>query len=275
MSHEQVKARHRLAWGLDVESYVRLTASELGPVAERVVEIADPAWGSSVIDIGCGPGTASFPAAKRVGPGGRVLGVDLAAPMVAWAERKAESQGITQARFAVGDAEDLAEVPDAAFDAAVSNFAVIFAPDAARAIAEVARVLKPGSVFVMSVWLPVGIVAETTALLDSVTPPPPEGASTPGSWGAPGAAEERLSAHFDAIERTAVQVPSDYPSVDAAWQRMREGRPPFALAYGRMSTDQKTEIEGRVREMFRKYAGDDGHVRTVREAAVLRGIRRG
>ena len=71
MSFEQVKARHRLAWGLDVASYQKHTTIELVPVAEKLVEIADPAWDSSLIDIGCGPGTATFPAAKRVGPGGR------------------------------------------------------------------------------------------------------------------------------------------------------------------------------------------------------------
>jgi SAM-dependent methyltransferase len=273
MSNEQVKARHRLAWGLDVEAYVKHTASEIGPVGERLVEIADPAWNAAVIDLGCGPGTASFPAAKRVGPGGRVVGVDLAPAMVAWAERSATAQGVTQAMFAVGDAEDLAEVPDAEFDVAISNFGVIFAPDPARMLGEVARVLKPGGVFAMSVWIPTGIVAQTFAIMASVNPAPPEGASVPETWGEPGVAEERLSARFEGLVRTPVEVPCDYPSVDFAWQRMRDGRPPFKLAYGRMSADQKLEIEGRVRELFRGYADDAGRVRYKREAAILRSVK--
>jgi SAM-dependent methyltransferase len=274
MSLEQVKARHRLAWGLDVESYVRHTASEIGPVAERLIEVADPAWNAAVIDLGCGPGTASFPAARRVGPGGRVVGIDLAPAMVAWAERSATAQGLTQALFAVGDAEDLSEVPDGEFDVAISNFGVIFAPDATRMVGEAARVLKPGGAFAMSVWVPVGIVAQTFAVLSSVTPPPPEGASTPESWGEPGMAEARLSQHFDGITRVEVPVPCEYPSVDIAWQRMRDGRPPFALAYGRMPADQKLEVEARVRELFRGYAGEDGRVKYVREAAITRGVKR-
>jgi SAM-dependent methyltransferase len=274
MSNEQVKARHRLAWGLDVEAYVKHTASEIGPVGERLVEVADPAWNAAVIDLGCGPGTASFPAAKRVGPGGRVVGIDLAPAMVAWAERSAAAQGVTHALFAVGDAEDLAEVPDAEFDVAISNFGVIFAPDATRMVGEVARVLKPGGGFALSVWVPTGIVAQTFAILSSVTPPPPEGATVPESWGEPGMAEARLSQHFDGITRTAVQVPCDYPSVDFAWQRMRDGRPPFKLAYGRMSADQKVEIEARVRELFRGYAREDGRVKFEREAAIVRGVKR-
>ena len=274
MSLEQVKARHRLMWGLDVESYVKHTAGEIGPVGERLVEVADPAWNSAVIDLGCGPGTASFPAAQRIGPGGRVVGIDLAAAMIAWAERSASAQGVTHAMFAVGDAEDLVEVPDSEFDVAISNFGVIFAPDATRMVAETARVLKPGGVFALSVWVPVGIVAQTFAILSSVTPPPPEGATIPDSWGEPGMAEARLSQHFDGITRTEVRVPCEYPSVDFAWQRMRDGRPPFKLAYGRMSTDQKLEIETRVRDLFRSYAGEDGRVKYVREAAIIRGVKR-
>jgi len=275
MSLEQVKARHRLAWGLDVESYVRHTASEIGPVGERLVEVADPAWNAAVIDLGCGPGTASFPAARRVGPGGRVVGIDLAPAMVAWAERSATAQGLTQALFAVGDAEDLSEVPDGEFDVAISNFGVIFAPDATRMVGEAARVLRPGGAFALSVWIPVGAVAEMLEVLASISPSPEPGAATSESWGEPGVAEERLSAGFEHIARTAVEVSCDYPSVDVAWQRMREGRPPFALAYGRLPADQKADVEARCREMFRRHAVPDGHVRYVREAAILRGVRRG
>ncbi|MEP7029194.1 MAG: class I SAM-dependent methyltransferase [Candidatus Eisenbacteria bacterium] len=271
---EQVKARHRLAWGLDVDAYVRHTTPELAPVAERLIELAGPAWGASVIDIACGPGTASFPAAQRVGPGGRVQGVDLASAMVAWAERRANSEGVTHAAFAVGDAEDLADIPDGAFDVAISNFGVIFAPDAARMVDEAARVLKPGGVFAMSVWLPVGMVAETLALLSSISPPPPAGASTSESWGEPGVAEQRLGVRFDALTREAIAVPCDYASVDLAWQRMREGRPPFALAFGRLPAAQKAEVEEQARAMFRRHAAEDGHVRYVREAVILSGVRR-
>ena len=87
-------------------------------------------------------------------------------------------------------------------------------------------------------------------------------------------AEARLSQHFDGITRAEVPVPCEYPSVDIAWQRMRDGRPPFALAYGRMPADQKLEVETRVRELFRGYAGEDGRVKYVREAAIIRGVKR-
>jgi SAM-dependent methyltransferase len=251
MSFEQVKARHRLAWGLDVDSYVRHTSGELLPVAERLVEIADPAWDGSVIDLGCGPGTASFPAARRVGPGGRVLGIDLAAPMVAWAERSAASQGLAQAQFAVGDVEELTDVADASFQRAISNFGAIFAPRPERMVEEAARVLAPGGTFTLSVWIPVGMVADSIALLASISPPPQVGAATSESWGMPGVAEERLAAAFDDVRVQPIEVPCSYSSVDEAWNRMREGRPPFALAYGRLPLDQKKEVEEKARDVPR------------------------
>jgi len=274
MSSEQVKARQRLAWGLDVESYVRFSAPELAPLAEQLVEVADPAWGASALDVGCGPGTATFPLARRVGPGGSVMGVDLTAPMIAWAERAASKDGVTNARFAVADAEDLNEIQDATFDLAISNFGVIFAPDPARMLAEVARVLKPGGAFAFTVWLPVGAMAETWALTASISPPVPEGVSTPAEWGDEGVPEQRLAPYFDDLTRTPVSAPCDYASVDLAWQRMKEGRPPFALAYGRLPMEQKVEVEARARELYRKYTQADGHVRYTREAAILRGVRR-
>ena len=170
---------------------------------------------------------------------------------------------------------DLADAPDEGFDTAISNFGVIFAPDPARMVAEAARVLKPHGVFALSVWVPVGIVAETFALVASIASPPPAGAATSESWGEPGVAESRLESHFESLTRESIQVPCEYPTVDLAWQRMRDGRPPFALAYGRMTLEQKQDVEERARELFRKYAGEDGCVRYVREAAILRGTKRG
>jgi len=274
MGFEQVKARHRLAWGLDVDSYVRHTAGELVPVAERLVEIADPAWDGSVIDLGCGPGTATFPAARRVGPGGRVLGVDLAAPMIAFAERSAAAQGLTNVQFVVGDAEELGDVPDASFSRAISNFGVIFAPRPERMVAEAARVLAPGGTFTLSVWIHVGMVAETYALLSSITGPAPEGVATSESWGEPGTAEQRLGEAFDDVRFLPVDVPCSYSSVDEAWNRMRDGRPPFALAFGRLPMDQKLEVEERARALYRQHADANGRVSFVRQAAIVQGVKR-
>jgi SAM-dependent methyltransferase len=273
-SFEAVKARHRLAWGLNVENYVRHAQPELGAVADQLLEFADPAWGAQVIDVGCGPGTLTIPAARRVGPGGHVTGVDLAAPMLAWAERTAARDAIGNLTLVEGDCESLHDLPDCAFDVGLSNFGVIFAPRPEATVAAVARVLKPGGVFALSVWLPEGEGKSTFEFIASVTPPPPPGAATPDSWGEPGVAAARLATHFDAVEERRVSVLCDYPSVDDAWRRMKEGRPPFAMAYGRMSHEQRLEVEEKVRANFRRLADENGRVQYVRAAALFRGVRR-
>jgi ubiquinone/menaquinone biosynthesis C-methylase UbiE len=258
---------------MGVEGYAKHSVGELAPIAEKLIEIADPPWEGAVIDIGCGPGTATLRAAKRVGPGGRVLGVDLAPQMLAYAERRAATEHLTNVTFMEGDAETLEGVPDASFDTAISNFGVIFAPDGARMLATVARVLKPGGVFAFSTWVDQGVGKELSDFLATILPPAPEGATDRDSWGVAETARERLHTHFDAVTFTEVELPLEYANVDDAWNRMREGRPPFALAYGRMPVDQKKEIEEKARELFRRYADENGRVRYVRDAAVVRGVR--
>lgn len=274
-SFEALKARHRLAWGMGAEGYAKHSMPELGPLADRLIEIADPAWEASVIDIACGPGTATMRVAKRVGPGAQVMGVDLAAPMVAYAERRALAEGITNITFIEGDAEALEGVPDEAFDVAISNCGVIFAPDSERMVDSVARVLKPGGTFAFSAWIERGIAVELSAFLAGILPPSPEGATTRDSWGDPDIAGERLSPRFDQLKWTEVELPQEYANVDEAWTRMREGRPPFALAYGRMPVDQKQAVEEEARALFRRHAGEDGRVRYVRSAGIVRGTRLG
>ncbi|MCW3041837.1 MAG: class SAM-dependent methyltransferase, partial [Solirubrobacterales bacterium] len=119
-----------------IGSYER-TAAELDAVSEQVVEAAAVGPGDRVLDIACGTGNAALKAAAR---GADVLGVDLAARLVRVAAERARAAGITSARFVTGDAQDL-PVPDASVDVALSVFGLIFAPDQARAAAEVVRVL--------------------------------------------------------------------------------------------------------------------------------------
>jgi SAM-dependent methyltransferase len=274
MSFEAVKARHRLAWGMGVEGYAKHSAPELGALAEQVIAIANPAWGASVLDIACGPGTATLPVARLVGPGAPVVGVDLAPQMVAFAERRAQAEGLTNITFMEGDAEALEGIEDGAFDVVISNCGVIFAPEAGRMIDTVARVLKPGGAFAFSSWIERGIAVEFTAFMAPFTPPSPEGATRRDSWGEEPIARERMAARFDDIAWTEVEVPVEFANVDEAWLRMREGRPPFALAYGRMPAEQRQEVEAEARALFRRYAGEDGKVRYVRGAGIIRGVRR-
>jgi SAM-dependent methyltransferase len=98
--------------------------------------------GDRVCDVGCGTGDDVVALARRAAPGGRALGVDLSATMLAEATRRAAAAGVAAA-FARMDAQRLA-LPDAAFDAVRAERLLQHVPDAAAALAELVRIAAPG-----------------------------------------------------------------------------------------------------------------------------------
>jgi len=99
--------------------------------------------GQRVVDVGSGPGLDALAAARRVGPFGFVLGVDMTEAMIDRARRSAEAAGLSNVEFRLGDAESL-PAEDGWADWVISNCVVNLVPDKRRAFAEIFRVLKPG-----------------------------------------------------------------------------------------------------------------------------------
>jgi len=136
------------------------TAARLAPAARVVVEHAAVQAGERVLDVGCGTGNAAFVAAER---GARVVGVDPAPRLLEVAGAEAAARGL-DATFAQGEAADL-PLRDGEADVVLSVFAVIFAPDAAAAASELARVTAPGGRIVLSAWLPQGPILRGVAVM--------------------------------------------------------------------------------------------------------------
>ena len=149
--------------------------------------------GMKVLDLGCGDGTTALPAAKL---GADVLGVDIARNLVAAGNKRAAEQGLSNLRFQEGDASNLAELPDGAFDLVVSVFGAMFAPRPFEVAKEMVRVTKPGGRIVMGNWIPNDptLVAQILKIATNYTPPPPEGAVSPMTWGVESQVIERFGA---------------------------------------------------------------------------------
>jgi ubiquinone/menaquinone biosynthesis C-methylase UbiE len=96
-----------------------------------------------VLDLGCGAGLDSLVAARRVGPGGRVVGLDFSAVAVARARQTASEAGARNAWFCCGDAERL-PMADGSFELALVNGIFNLNPERAQIFHELARVLRPG-----------------------------------------------------------------------------------------------------------------------------------
>jgi ubiquinone/menaquinone biosynthesis C-methylase UbiE len=108
----------------------------------RLLELLDVQPGRRVLDVGCGPGDDAREMARIVGPRGRVVGVDNSQAMVAEARRRTEESGLP-VEFQVADALALPFAADA-FDACRADRSLMHVPDPRRALAEMARVLRPG-----------------------------------------------------------------------------------------------------------------------------------
>ncbi|HEX5502993.1 MAG TPA: methyltransferase domain-containing protein [Thermomicrobiales bacterium] len=102
-----------------------------------------PAPGERVVDVGCGAGLDSLIAARLVGPAGRVIGVDMTPAMLARARQSAAALGLGQVEFREGFGEAL-PVSDGWADVVIANGVLNLMPDKAAALAEMARVLRPG-----------------------------------------------------------------------------------------------------------------------------------
>ncbi|HKW02321.1 MAG TPA: methyltransferase domain-containing protein [Vicinamibacterales bacterium] len=99
--------------------------------------------GATVLDIGCGAGMDLLIAARRAGPKGRAIGVDMTEAMRERASQGAAACGLANVDILDGDATAL-PVADRSVDVVISNGVLNLVPEKGRAIAEIARVLKPG-----------------------------------------------------------------------------------------------------------------------------------
>ena len=181
--------------------FTRIAQSMRGS-GEALVASLGVAPGMAVMDLGCGDGTTALPSAKR---GADVLGVDIAANLVAAGNARARAAGLANLSFQEGDASNLAGIADGRFDLVVSIFGAMFAPRPFDVAREMVRVTKKGGRIVMGNWIPGDptLVAQILKISAAYTPPPPEGFISPMKWGVEGDVIERFGAAGIAKDRIA------------------------------------------------------------------------
>ena len=133
----------------------------------RTVERLDLAEGARVLDAGCGSGASAVPAAERVGPSGRVIGVDLAEGLLRLAKAKADARGLRNAEFRCSDMSAL-PFEDGHFDAVVCVFAIFFVPNMEAQVAELWRLVRPGGRLAITTWGPRFLEPASTIWWESI-----------------------------------------------------------------------------------------------------------
>ena len=171
---ESIKKKQQATWSTG--DYAAI-AARIVFCSELLCETADLQAGWRVLDVATGPGSAAIAAARR---GCEAVGLDYVPRLLERARAHAAAEGL-EAQFVEGDAEKL-PYPGESFDAVLSVFGVMFAPDHQRAAAELARVCRPGGRIALACWTPDGFAGEMFKLAARYLPPPP-GLSPPTRWG--------------------------------------------------------------------------------------------
>jgi len=141
----------RYGWDLASSQYERFWRDQLRPAQDRLLEMAALRPGERVLDVACGTGLVTFPAAEAVGPAGAVFATDLSDAMVRALRDTARRLGHDHVRAERMDAESLA-VEDASFDAALCALGLMYVPDPIAALREMRRAVVRNGRVLAAVW---------------------------------------------------------------------------------------------------------------------------
>jgi ubiquinone/menaquinone biosynthesis C-methylase UbiE len=194
--------------------------------SEHLVDAADLRSGDRVLDVAAGSGNASLAAARA---GCDVTGVDFVPTLLERARIRATAEGLP-ATFTEGDAQAL-PFEDGSFDASLSVFGVMFAPDQEACAREMARVTRSGGTIALANWTPDGFVGDLLRTVSGHVPPPP--GIRPGvQWGDEGRLTELFGDTASSIRSTRRNYVFRYPSADAFIDEFRRFYGPVHKAFG-------------------------------------------
>ena len=236
-----VKARQQAAWSSGDYAVVGTTLQWVG---EQLAEACDLRWDERVLDVAAGNGNATLAAARR---GARVTSTDYVASLLDRGAERARAERL-DIEFKVADVEAL-PFADASFDAVLSTFGVMFAPDHTRSAAEMARVCRPGGRIGMANWTPDSLIGRLFKVLGRYMPPP-AGVQSPSLWGS----EPHLKALFGeraaAIAVTPRQFTFRYRSAAHFVEVFRTWYGPVHKAFGALPPEQAAALERDMIELF-------------------------
>jgi ubiquinone/menaquinone biosynthesis C-methylase UbiE len=245
-----LKARQKAAWSSGDYAVVGVTLQIVG---EQLCESLDLRAGRKVLDVAAGNGNVSLAAARRWCD---VVSTDYVPSLLARGQARASADGLV-IEFREADAEAL-PFADGAFDAVVSTFGVMFAPDQEQAAAELMRVCRPGGKIGLANWTPDGLIGQVFKTLGKHLPPPP-GAKSPALWGT----RERLMDLFGADSASIAIEPRiftfRYRSPEHFLEVFRTYYGPMLKAFAALDEAARRDLNADLAGLFaRANKADDG-----------------
>ncbi len=216
-----------MPWDLVSGAYVEEVAPLLARFAADALELVPLPIAARVLDVAAGPGTLSFLAARA---GAKVTAIDFAPEMIALLKRALAKEPSLALEASVADGMAL-PFEDKSFDAAFSMFGLIFFPDRARGLRELARVLRPGGRALVGSWVPMIRAPVLTAMfgaLAKLMPMPPNDGTAP--LGTPADFEKEMGeAGLTDISVREVTHGFDASSSDEVWTSMQRSMAPVVM----------------------------------------------
>jgi SAM-dependent methyltransferase len=219
----------------------KAVADRIASAGETLVDRAAVEPGMDVLDVACGTGNATIPAAKLAA---RVTGLDFAPELLAIA-REVGADAMVEVDWLEGDAQAM-PFDDASFNRVISCFGHMFAPDHAQTAAEMRRVCRPDGRIAIACWTPEGKIGEMFKRIGAISPPPPDGFQPPTLWGTEGYVRDLLG---DGVEFTRHQVEWRADSVEGYADFMENSFGPLINARQLLGDDL-------VRETYVGYLND-------------------
>jgi SAM-dependent methyltransferase len=261
----ELKARLKAVWmSGDFDKIAQLIAAGGAEFIARLQLMP----GSRVLDIACGTGNLSFPAARA---GAIVTGVDIAPNLLAQARARAQVEGI-QIQFDEGDAEAL-PYADSVFDEIVTMFGAMFAPRPQLVAAEMARVCRPGGRVSMANWTPTGFIGQLFKITSQHVPPPP--VPSPLLWGDEATVRERLRDGFTRLRFIRRELTMAFPMTPPeAVEYFRAWYGPTQRAFAALDQAGQAALRRDLEQLWTKHnSATDGTTAIVCEFLEVRATR--
>lgn len=185
-----IKAKQNAAWA---SGDYALIGTTLQIVGEQLAEAMDLQPGSSVLDVAAGNGNATLAFARRWCD---VTSTDYVEDLLARGHRRADAEGLP-VTFRIADAEQMPFEP-ASFDAVVSTFGIMFAPNQAMASEELLRMCRPDGKIGMANWTPDGFIGQMFKTIGKHIVPP-AGLQSPAVWGDTAWIEDTFARHIRSL----------------------------------------------------------------------------
>jgi ubiquinone/menaquinone biosynthesis C-methylase UbiE len=240
---EVLKARLKATWMSG--DYAKF-AIYLEPGALEILARMQIAPGTKMLDVGCGAGQISIPAARA---GVDVTGVDIATNLIEQARARAVAEGLS-IQFDEGDAEEL-PYSDDSFDTVVSIVGAMFAPQPQRVAAELVRVCRPGGRIIMANWTPDGFVGQMFKIVGKHVPPP-VGVPPAVLWGDEATVRERFGDGVTDLQMTRQIYPSfQYPfGVPEVIEFFRQYYGPTHRAFAALDSDGQAALRQELEQLW-------------------------